>query len=38
MAHKIVIQCATLKAQVFPRRVGFLKTKIKILKLNEKMQ
>ncbi len=33
-----LIQCATFKAQVFPRKVGFLKTRIKILKLNEEMQ
>ncbi len=32
------IQCATFKAQVFPRSVGFLKTRIKILRLNEEMQ
>ncbi len=33
-----IIQCVTFKAQVFPRRIGFLKTIIKILRLNEEMQ
>jgi hypothetical protein len=33
-----LIQCATFKAQVFPRKIGFLKTRIKILRLNEEMR